>query len=144
MLIKGAPGIEVCNKISKRYMGLNKMCAFTKMTFTNGFTSLKTFICVFCWDLFMTVQLTMMTLSNGNIFRVMALFCGESTGGFPSQRPVTRSFGVFFDLRLNKRISKKSRRQWFEKSSRSLWRHCNQPRLRNLLVVEHVKSHYLN
>ena len=27
---------------------------------------------------------------------------GESTGGFPSQRPVTRSFDVFFDLRMNK------------------------------------------
>ena len=25
------------------------------------------------------------------------------TSGFPSQRPVTQSFGVFFDLRLNKR-----------------------------------------
>ena len=28
------------------------------------------------------------------------------TGGFPSQRPVTRSFDVFFDPRLNKRLSK--------------------------------------
>ena len=27
------------------------------------------------------------------------------TGGFPSQRPVTRSFDVFFDLRLNKRLN---------------------------------------
>ena len=26
------------------------------------------------------------------------------TGGFPSQRPVTRSFVVFFDLRLNKPV----------------------------------------
>ena len=25
------------------------------------------------------------------------------TGGFPSQSPVTQSFDVFFDLRLNKR-----------------------------------------
>ena len=47
------------------------------------------------------------------------------TGGFPSQRPVTRSFGVFYDLRLNKRLSKQSRRRWFWTSSRSLWRHCN-------------------
>ena len=30
------------------------------------------------------------------------------TGEFPAQRPVTRSFGVFFDLRLNKRLSKQS------------------------------------
>ena len=26
--------------------------------------------------------------------------------GFPSQRPVTLSFDVFFDLRLNKQLSK--------------------------------------
>ena len=30
------------------------------------------------------------------------------TGGFPSQRPVTQSFDVFFDLRLNKWLSKQS------------------------------------
>ena len=47
------------------------------------------------------------------------------TGGFPSQRPVTRGFDVFFDLRLNKRLSKQSRRWWFETPSRSLWRHRN-------------------
>ena len=47
------------------------------------------------------------------------------SGGFPSQRPVTRSFDVFFDLRMNKRLSSQSRCQWFETPSRSLWRHCN-------------------
>ena len=47
------------------------------------------------------------------------------TGGPPSQRPVTRRFDVFFDLRLNKRLSKQSRRRWFETQSRSLWRHCD-------------------
>ena len=31
----------------------------------------------------------------------------------------------FFYLRLNKRLSKQSRRLWFETPSRSLWRHCN-------------------
>ena len=31
------------------------------------------------------------------------------TAGFPSQRPVMRIFNVFFDLRLNKRLSKQSR-----------------------------------
>ena len=39
--------------------------------------------------------------------------------------PVMRSFDVFFDLRLNKRLSKQSRRRWFETLSSSLWRHCN-------------------
>ena len=42
-----------------------------------------------------------------------------------SQRQVTRSFDVFFDLRPNKRLSKHSRRRWFDTPSRSLWRHCN-------------------
>ena len=39
--------------------------------------------------------------------------------------PVTRSFDVFFDLRLNKRLCKQSRRWWFETPSSLLWRHCN-------------------
>ena len=40
-----------------------------------------------------------MTSSNGNIFRVTGPLCGEFTGPgeFPAQRPVTRSFDVFFD-----------------------------------------------
>ena len=38
-------------------------------------------------------------------------------------RPVTRSFDVFFDLRLNKRSSKKSWGWWLETPSCSLWRH---------------------
>ena len=47
------------------------------------------------------------------------------TGEFPAQRPVSRSFDVFFDLCLNQQLSKQWRRRWFETSSRSLWRHCN-------------------
>ena len=47
------------------------------------------------------------------------------TGEFPSQRPMTRSFFVFFDLCLYKRLSKQSTRRLFETPSRSLWRHCN-------------------
>ena len=47
------------------------------------------------------------------------------TGEFPEQRPVTRSFDVFFDLRLNERLSKQSWGWWFETPLRSLWRHCN-------------------
>ena len=60
-------------------------------------------------------------------FRVTGPLCGEFTGPgeFPTQRPVTRSFDVFFDLRLNKRLSKKSWGWWFETLSRPLWRQCN-------------------
>ena len=43
----------------------------------------------------------MMTSSNGKIFRVTGHLCGE----FTSHRPVTRSFDVFFDLRLNNRYA---------------------------------------
>ena len=69
----------------------------------------------------------MMTSSNGNIFRVTGPLCGEFTGPgeFPSQRPVTRSFDVFFDLRPNKRLSKQPWGWWFETPSWSLWRQCN-------------------
>ena len=42
----------------------------------------------------------------------------------PAKRPVTQSFDVFFDLPLNKRLSKRWRRLWFETPSCSLWRHC--------------------
>ena len=52
------------------------------------------------------------------------------TGGFTSQRPVTRSFGVFLDLRLNKWLSKQSGCRWFEAPSGSLWRHFNALMLR--------------
>ena len=39
---------------------------------------------------------------------LLAICAGNSpvTGEFPAQRPVTRSFNVFFDLHLNKRLSK--------------------------------------
>ena len=44
---------------------------------------------------------------------------------FPSQRPVTRNFDAFIDLRLNKRLSKQAWGWCMETPSRSLWRHCN-------------------
>ena len=45
----------------------------------------------------------MMTSANGNISVLLAFCAGNSpiTGKFPSQRPVARSFDVFFDLRPN-------------------------------------------
>ena len=52
-------------------------------------------------------RLSMMTSSNGNISRVTGPLGGEFTG-HRAQRPVTRRFGVFFGLRLNKRLSKQS------------------------------------
>ena len=64
-----------------------------------------------------------MKSSNGSIFRVTCHLCGEVTGHgeFPAQRPVTRSF----DMRLNKRLSKKSWCWWFETPLRPSWCQCN-------------------
>ena len=47
---------------------------------------------------------------------LLAICPGNSpvTGEFPAQRPVTQSVGVFFDLRLNKRLSKQPWGWWFE------------------------------
>ena len=68
-----------------------------------------------------------MTSLNGDIFRVAVILCGElkDPRWIPLTKPMTRRFDVFFDLCLNKRVNKQSRRWWFETQSRPLWRHCN-------------------
>ena len=53
----------------------------------------------------------MITSSNGNIFRVTGPLCAE----FPSQRPVRRSFAIFLDLCLNKRLSKQLPGWWLRR-----------------------------
>ena len=61
-------------------------------------------------------------------FSVLLVICAGNSpvpGEFHAQKPVTRSFDVFFDLRLNKRLSKQSWGWWFETLSCPLWRHCN-------------------
>ena len=58
---------------------------------------------------------------------LLAICAGNSPvpGEFPTQRPVTWNFGVFFDLRLNKQLSKQPRGWWFGTLLGSLWRQCN-------------------
>ena len=76
----------------------------------------------------------------------LALCAGNSpvTGEFPAQRPVTRSFDVFFDLHLNKQLSKQSWGWWFETPSRSLWRPCNVRTCSwHTRIIIHVTSKYL-
>ena len=50
---------------------------------------------------------------------LLAICAGHSpvTGEFPAQRPVTRGFDIYFDLLLNKRLSKQSWGWWFEMPS---------------------------
>ena len=68
-----------------------------------------------------------MTSSNGNGFHVTGPLWGESTGDqwIPSQRASGAGFCVFFDVSLNKRLNKQTRRGWFETSRRPLRRHCS-------------------
>ena len=51
--------------------------------------------------------IAMMKSSNGNIFRVTGPLWGNPpvTGGFPSQRLVTRNSDIFFDLHQNRQTT---------------------------------------
>ena len=68
------------------------------------------------WRHQMETYSALLALCNGN---------PPVIGGFPSQRPVMRSFAVFIDVHLSKRLSQQSRCWWFETPSRSLQRHRN-------------------
>ena len=71
----------------------------------------------------MSIQLS---FSHCAIFRhKRTSFHDDVNGEFPAERTVTRGVDVFFDLRLNKQLSKQPWCWWFETSSCSLWRHCN-------------------
>ena len=78
-------------------------------------------------DIACSWEVVMMTSSNGNIFRATGPLCGEFTGHrwITLTRPVTRSFDVFSELRLDKRWNKQSWGWWFGTPSRLLWRQCN-------------------
>ena len=74
-------------------------------------------------------------------FSVLLAFCAGSspvTEEFPAQWPLTQSFGTFFDLYLNQRLSEQWGRRWFETPLRSLWRHCNEMLYRwGVLTMSH-------
>ena len=82
---------------------------------------------------------------------LLALCAGNSPvpGEFPTQRPVTRSFDVFFDLRLNKQVSKQSWGWRFEPASSSLWRQCNEklapsrPVVTRTMKIEYSRPQWL-
>ena len=69
---------------------------------------------------------SMMTSSNGNIFRATGHLCEEFTG--PRWIPLTKASAAEFWCflwSLNKRLSKQSWGWWFGTLSCPLWRHCN-------------------
>ena len=77
---------------------------------------------------------------------LLTLCAGNSpvTGEFPSQRPVTRSFDLFFHLYLNKCSSKQSWGWWSETPSCSLWRHCTVYQIRVLFKVKSTPNPFSN
>ena len=79
-------------------------------------TSVSGYLMTSWWHHQMETFSVVLALSEGN---------PPVTGEFPSQKPVTRIFDVFFDLCLSRGMSKQSRRRWFQTSLRSLWRHWN-------------------
>ena len=83
-----------------------------------------------------------MTSLNGTFSTLLALREGNPpvTGGSPSQRPLMRSFGVFY-LCVKKRLIKQSRR-WFETLLCLYWHHCNELRLliRTKLIITHAMA----
>ena len=83
------------------------MCFFT-MILQWVVSSISSLNNISIWTDIIAHGWSMMTSSNGNIFRVTGHLYGEFTGEFPAQRPVTRGFDVFFDLCPNKRLSKQS------------------------------------
>ena len=78
---------------------------------------------VYQWILTAFIFCCMMTSSNGNIFRVTGHLCREFTGHRWIPRTKASDTDVFFDLRLNKRLSKQWWGWWFETPLRPLWRH---------------------
>ena len=75
-----------------------------------------------------TGKLTWWRHQMETISALLSICAGNSPvpGEFPTQRPVTRSFDVYFDLRPNERLSKQSWGWWFETLLCPFWRHRNE------------------
>ena len=82
----------------------------------------------------------------GTFSASLAICAGNSPvpGQFPTQRPVTRSFDVFLDLRLNKRLSKQPWGWWFESLSGPLWRHRNVAALHRWKCLGKIEGWYVS
>ena len=78
---------------------------------------------------------------------LLAICAGNlpATGEFPTQRPVTRSFDVYFYLLPNERLSKQWWGWWFETLSSPLRRHRNDGRNDHMVDFwEKLTSHQIS
>ena len=71
--------------------------AIIRIMFLNGFTKYQIINAITWWHHQMETFSALLAICAGN---------SPVPGEFPTQRPVTRSFDVLFDLCLNKRLSK--------------------------------------
>ena len=102
--------LGICNTstASSKYIRYGSRCGITVASFFSfSFKDILDFPenCYVLWIVFITD--VMMTSPNGNIFRITGHLRGEFIGHrwISVTRPVTRSFDVFFGLRLNKRVN---------------------------------------
>ena len=58
-------------------------------------------------------------------FSALLAICAGKSPVIPRTKASDAELWCFFDLRLNKRLSKQSWGWWFERPSRPLWRHSN-------------------
>ena len=97
--------------------GTEDMCAISRPCDVGClFSNLMNFKCRSWWRHQMETFSALLAVCAGN---------SPAIGDFPEQRPVTRGFDIFFDLRLNKRLSKQWWGWWLETQSCPLWRHRN-------------------
>ena len=118
---------EMLATIPRRYK-LSSLCFVYKNTFGDYWKSVAEYFLVTHF---------MMTQTNGN-FSALLVICGGNSPvrvEFPAQRQVTRCSDVFFDLRLNKRLSKQSWGCWFETPSLPIFRRCNA-----ILLTGHITA----
>ena len=109
----------VVAKLSQRHpMIFNKMSRTTQCHFL---------LVVKVWKQILLTDSTWWRHQMETFSALLAICAGNSPayGEFPAQRPVTRNFDVFFDMRPNKWLSKQSWGWWFETPLWSLWRHRN-------------------
>ena len=114
-------------KTNSRFSRLSISVCFIHI-FISRMTFKLYFVLPFPIDTTLTLSnCVMMTSSNGIIFRYTCPLCGEFTGHqwIPRTKASDAELWFFFDLRLNKRLSKQSWGWWFETPSRPLWRQSN-------------------
>ena len=126
----GCSGTKNSYIINEQPTGIQTKVLFFTVTTCNVKT--LQIIAKYCPGYISHMQLVILCISwwrhQMETFSALLAFCAENslvTGEFPIQRPVTRSFDVFLDLRPNTRMSKQWWGWWFETPSQPLWRHCN-------------------